>query len=189
MDGATQTATLGTPNRLKTIYRINLNTARAHQRYNQQIKATKDLPYWQYDAINDSRTRPSHAELDGSVFKFDDPFWQTHYPPNGWNCRCTVRALTAKQVKDQGLTILKTNKKNYKGLTTQIINNTTGEVIDYKNKSFTYEAIDGSKKTLIPDNGWAYNPGANTNPLLPNKNNPQVVKNQPTAKSLKLQIN
>ena len=34
-------------------------------------------PYWQYDAVNDSKTRPSHLAMDGRVFMADDPIWDT----------------------------------------------------------------------------------------------------------------
>lgn len=34
--------------------------------------------------------RPEHAALDRVTLPIDDPFWQEYYPPNGWNCRCTV---------------------------------------------------------------------------------------------------
>ncbi|EKO1256999.1 phage head morphogenesis protein, partial [Salmonella enterica] len=30
--------------------------------------------------------------------RWDDPIWQTLFPPNGYNCRCYVRALTQAQV-------------------------------------------------------------------------------------------
>ena len=51
---------------------------------------------WMYDARNDDRVRPSHAAMDGIIFRHDDPIWATHYSPNGWNCRCRVRVLTSE---------------------------------------------------------------------------------------------
>ena len=33
---------------------------------------------------------PEHAELNGITLPPSDPFWDEYYPPNGWNCRCTV---------------------------------------------------------------------------------------------------
>ena len=34
--------------------------------------------------------RPAHAALDGVTLPPSDPFWLDYFPPNGWNCRCTV---------------------------------------------------------------------------------------------------
>lgn len=44
----------------------------------------------QYRTQRDDRVRPEHAALDGTTLPPSDPFWESYYPPNGWNCRCTV---------------------------------------------------------------------------------------------------
>lgn len=44
----------------------------------------------QYRTANDSKVRPEHAALNGVTLPPSDPFWEEYYPPNGWNCRCTV---------------------------------------------------------------------------------------------------
>ena len=62
-------------------------------------------PFWQYDAVNDSHTRPSHLEMDGRVFPADSPVWNTWFPPNGFKCRCTVKTLSKRQVEQRGLTV------------------------------------------------------------------------------------
>jgi len=95
----------GTPWRLKTIFRTNLQSAYMAGRW-RQFQANKAArPYLQYVAVMDSKTRPSHAALHGKVFHIDDPFWRTHYPPLGFNCRCRVRALSEKNVRDRGITV------------------------------------------------------------------------------------
>ena len=43
-----------------------------------------------YRTMEDTRVRPEHAQLDGTTRPINDNFWKTYYPPNGWNCRCTV---------------------------------------------------------------------------------------------------
>lgn len=43
-----------------------------------------------YRTAGDSRVRDAHRALDGVARPKSDPFWNTYYPPNGWNCRCTV---------------------------------------------------------------------------------------------------
>lgn len=44
----------------------------------------------QYRTQRDTHVRPEHAALDRVTLPMSDPFWQEYYPPNGWNCRCTV---------------------------------------------------------------------------------------------------
>jgi SPP1 gp7 family putative phage head morphogenesis protein len=87
------------PWRLQTIFRTNLQSAYMAGRYLQQREMAQERPYWQYVAVLDSRTRPAHRALHGLVFRADDPFWNTHYPPNGFNCRCRVRALSERDVR------------------------------------------------------------------------------------------
>lgn len=90
--------------RLDNIFRTNVQAAYSRGRYTQQMKVTASRPYWMYDAINDSRTRPTHLALDNTILRYDHPFWQTHYTPNGYRCRCTIISLTEAQAKKRGIT-------------------------------------------------------------------------------------
>lgn len=49
-----------------------------------------DRYYLQYRTAHDDKVRPEHAALEGVTLPMSDPFWESYYPPNGWNCRCTV---------------------------------------------------------------------------------------------------
>lgn len=44
----------------------------------------------QYRTAGDTKVRPEHAALHGVTLPMSDPFWEEFFPPNGWNCRCTV---------------------------------------------------------------------------------------------------
>ena len=44
----------------------------------------------QYRTAGDKKVRPEHASLDRVTLPITDTFWEEFYPPNGWNCRCTV---------------------------------------------------------------------------------------------------
>lgn len=48
----------------------------------------------QYETVGDSRVRPEHLAWDNIKLPASHPWWQTHYPPNGWLCRCTVIAAS-----------------------------------------------------------------------------------------------
>ena len=56
----------------------------------EQIEADGDRYNLQYRTQKDEKVRPEHAALDGVTLPPSDPFWESYYPPNGWNCRCTV---------------------------------------------------------------------------------------------------
>lgn len=93
--------------RVENIYRSNMQQAYQAGRYAQMQEVKEDRPFWQYLAVGDRRTRPAHAVLNGMVYPADHPFWDTNYPPNGFQCRCTVRSLSNRQVEKGGLTVLK----------------------------------------------------------------------------------
>jgi SPP1 gp7 family putative phage head morphogenesis protein len=64
----------------------------------QRIQDDKDLfPNLKYRTVGDDLVRDEHAVLNGIIRPVDDPFWGTHYPPNGWRCRCDV-VQTAEDV-------------------------------------------------------------------------------------------
>lgn len=61
----------------------------------------------------DSRVRPGHAKHHGLVLPKDDPFWDTHYPPNAWNCRCKVNAYTKSQLEKRGYEVSKVAPESF----------------------------------------------------------------------------
>jgi SPP1 gp7 family putative phage head morphogenesis protein len=85
------------PHRVENIFRTNIQSAYARGRCEQQRANYATRPWLMYDAVNDSRTRPAHAAMDGFVARYDDPVWSTWRPPCGYQCRCRVIALSDKQ--------------------------------------------------------------------------------------------
>jgi SPP1 gp7 family putative phage head morphogenesis protein len=123
--------------RTKVIYETNLRSSYAAGRY-QQMQAIKHRrPYWRY-RHNDSviNPRPEHLALDGTIVHADDPFWTTHFPPNGWGCRCYVETLAARDLERLGIDPDSLQAPEV------IIDPKTGDPIGI-------------------DKGWGYAPGAN----------------------------
>lgn len=89
--------------RSRVIYETNLRTSYAAGRF-AQLQALKGVrPFWRY-RHSDSVThpRPQHLAWNGLVLHADDPWWHTHFPPNGWGCQCTVEALNARDLQRLG---------------------------------------------------------------------------------------
>ena len=160
VDGETGEVTqvqLGSPWRLRTIYRTNLQTAYMAGRFQEQLANAEDRPYWQYVAILDSRTRPSHRAMNGKVFRYDDPFWGSFYPPNGWGCRCRVVALSQGNISRNGIKVESSEGKL--GSMMKRVSEKTGEMREVS----TYRAVDPNTRREIlfsTDVGWSYNAGA-----------------------------
>jgi len=91
-----------TPHRLRTPYQTNLQSSYMAGRYKAQLENADQRPYWRYVAILDNRTRPRHRALAGRIFRYDDPIWGVIYPPNGYNCRCRVVALSQGEFEADG---------------------------------------------------------------------------------------
>ncbi|WBF05284.1 hypothetical protein [Psychrobacter phage vB_PmaS_Y8A] len=90
--------------RLDNIFRTNIQGAYGRGRWYQQQQNKDERPYLMRDGINDSRQRDSHRALDGIIRPIDDPFWDTHYPPDDFRCRCVARSLTKEQAEAKGIT-------------------------------------------------------------------------------------
>ena len=58
-------------------------------------------PSLTYDAVLDGRTRISHRKMDGISLPLRHAFWNTHFPPNGYGCRCDVRQSRSKQTSEK----------------------------------------------------------------------------------------
>lgn len=98
-------AQLGSARRLETIFRTNLQSSYAAGQWQQMQEQAEDAPYLMYEAIDDFRTRPEHAAWDNKVLPINSKWWHTHYPPNGWNCRCTTIQLDADDLESFGLKV------------------------------------------------------------------------------------
>lgn len=124
------------------IYQTNIATSYAAGRWKQlndpELKAVR--PFWRYiHADGVVNPRPLHLAWgdSGLTLPNDHPFWRTHFPPNGWGCRCRVKAVRKPGAGDA--------KEPPAGW------NTT-------------DPRTGAPPGI--DNGWDYAPGANTDSSL-----------------------
>lgn len=132
--------------RTKVIYETNLRTAYHAGRYQQMTDpdVTALRPYWQYRHGNSRNPRELHLGWNGMVLRYDDPWWNTHYPPNGWGCKCRVVTLSRRDLARMGKS-----------------GPDTAPEIEYRE----WEDRNG-KKHQVPvgiDPGWDYNVGQGNN--------------------------
>jgi hypothetical protein len=86
--------------RTKVIYQTNMATSYAAGRYRQMTdpELLTLRPYWRYKhADGVANPRLQHVAWNGLTLPHDHPFWQTHFPPNGWGCHCRAMAVSARE--------------------------------------------------------------------------------------------
>ena len=132
-------AQLGSPRRLKVIYEANVRTARAAGQWQRSQRTKAVMPNFEYRLGPSERHRPHHVALQGTILPVDDVFWHTHFPPNGWGCKCWLKQLTRSGTEKKGGISQRPEIKTY----------------DYYNKRT-------GRTEKIPvgiDPGWQTNPG------------------------------
>ncbi|MBN1104747.1 MAG: hypothetical protein JXL84_15115 [Deltaproteobacteria bacterium] len=75
--------------RTATIFNTNLSTtyASGHWKRMTDRDVIKSRPFLRYVASSSRNPRSEHMQWYNLVLPADDPFWQTHTPPNGWGCK------------------------------------------------------------------------------------------------------
>ncbi|EMK5110132.1 minor capsid protein [Escherichia coli] len=137
-----------TPRRLRTIFETNMQSAYGAGRYAEQMANAGDRPYWTRIAVMDMRTRPAHAALNGLTARFDDPVWQFAYPPDGWGCRCRVRARTQQDIDSKNIDVWSSEGNM------ETVQQAWGPKDTREVQAFRYNG-----QLYTPDAGFGHNPG------------------------------
>ncbi|GGW23681.1 phage minor head protein [Vreelandella hamiltonii] len=129
--------------RTRLIYKTNLDTSYAAGRWQQMTDpdVVRLRPYWRYIHNTIENPRQQHQRWNNLVLRHDHPWWQAHYPPNGWGCNCGVETLNERGLRRLGKEgpDAAPNDGTYES-----VDNTTGEVVTVPNG-------------IQP--GWDYAPG------------------------------
>ena len=89
--------------RTRVIYDTNIRSPYAAGRYRQMKEGVDRRPWWRYRHSHASENpREHHLAWDGMVLRHDDPWWDTHFPINGWGCKCYVAALNGRDLERLG---------------------------------------------------------------------------------------
>ena len=100
LTGEIKDVQLGSPRRLRTIYEVNCRTARAAGQWQRAERTKKVLPYLLYQVGSAKKHRPEHLSWNGTLLRFDDPWWDTHMPINAYGCKCHVRQVSEAEKND-----------------------------------------------------------------------------------------
>jgi len=168
-NGGAEMVQLGSPRRLKTIYQTNLQSAYMAGRKASMEETTDTHPYWMYIAILDGKTRPSHRALHGQVFRHDDPIWAAIFPPNGFNCRCRVVALSEAAVKRRGLKVVSSEGRMFTETVETGIDKRTGEIRTAPVTGIRTTDAAGKGTTFRTDPGFNHAPGTGLADMLKRK--------------------
>lgn len=136
--------------RSATIYDTNLSVAYAagHHKAMTDPAVLSVRPYWRYLPSSAAHPRQEHQRWYNLVLPHDDPFWQTHRPPNGWGCHCGLASVSTRELER----LLKEEESGLHPIRTQA---PEADTYDYINK----KTGETSQVPVGIDPGWDYNPG------------------------------
>lgn len=86
----------------QTVYRTNLSTAYTSGRTRQAKRMRGFVVGFEFQATGDSDTRINHQIAHRLRAPIDSPFWDFFHPPLGYNCRCTLKPITAPEARRNG---------------------------------------------------------------------------------------
>lgn len=91
--------------RSETIYRTNIAQAYTAGRFRSMVEnpeITSRMPALMFSSVGDQNTRPMHDAFDGKIFLVNDPIWDILAPPIHYNCRCSIRAIPVRTLRQMG---------------------------------------------------------------------------------------
>jgi len=164
--------------RAKVIFETNMRTSYQAGRYKQMtdpdVLALR--PFWEYRHGGSKVPRQEHLSWSGLVLPADSPWWNTHYPPNGWGCSCYVVTRSARDLKRLKKTIGKAPKLDLQE-----------KIVGKGDEAIRLKVPKGI------DAGWDYNPGraaygdmSRGKPLKKGKNNWKPDKPKESHETLEM---
>lgn len=99
--GKLERVQLGSPYRVRTVFNTNMQSSYMAGRWRQAWQNRDKMPYGEYLCVMNDRSRPSHKALHGTIAPLESTFWQVNMPPNGYNCKCRMRAVDEDYAKDK----------------------------------------------------------------------------------------
>ncbi|MDR2561894.1 MAG: hypothetical protein LBC63_09025 [Holophagales bacterium] len=101
------TSKTGEPNtgwRARIIYHTNVRAAYGAARRKELLEMTDTHPFWKWRTGASKVHRPDHVMRDGMILSADDPWWDEHFPPDGYGCNCLVHAVSRSEMRRLGKT-------------------------------------------------------------------------------------
>lgn len=92
------------PYRQNLIFSQAVRTAYNYGRFEQLTNPSTLKPYWQWRWRDSVQPREHHKAQDGKVFPANDECFKA-IMPQPFGCRCTVYALSQRQLEKEGLTL------------------------------------------------------------------------------------
>ena len=98
----TERKRLDNPKLLRLIYNSYLRVSLAADQWKRIEETRESHPYLLYQLGPSRVHHPEHERWDGILLPATNAWWETHFPPNEWGCRCWVRQVSRVEAKRKG---------------------------------------------------------------------------------------